>query len=144
MREVSFGQYYPAKSFAHRCDPRMKILFLIGYITAIFLSKNFYALGACALAFFVVAMFSGVPFKTLVKSVKGILFLLLFMTVLKKPTASLHCPAPGRKAIPTSPMYFGTPMLPNGLRVLHILYKSRENPSWKRLWTSRFQWVTTC
>ena len=82
MREVSFGQYYPAKSFVHKCDPRIKILFLIGYITAVFLSKNFYALGACALAFFVVAAFSGVPFKMLVKSVKGILFLLLFMTIL--------------------------------------------------------------
>ena len=82
MREVSFGQYYPAKSFVHKCDPRIKILFLVGYITAIFLSKNFYALGACALGFLVVAAFSGVTFKTLVKSVKGILFLLLFMTVL--------------------------------------------------------------
>ena len=82
MREVSFGQYYPAKSFVHKCDPRMKILFLIVYIVAIFVSKNFYALGACAFAFVVLAAFSGVPFKTLVKSVKGILFLLAFMTFL--------------------------------------------------------------
>jgi energy-coupling factor transport system permease protein len=52
------------------------------YIVAIFLSKNFYALGACALAFVFIAAFSGVPFKTLVKSVKGILFLLVFMTLL--------------------------------------------------------------
>ena len=82
MREVSFGQYYPGKSFVHRCDPRAKILFLIVYIVAVFLSKSFYALGACAAAFFVIAAFSGVPFKTLVKSVKGILFLLAFMTIL--------------------------------------------------------------
>ena len=82
MREVSFGQYYPGKSFVHKCDPRVKILFLVVYIAAVFLSKNFYALGACAVAFLVLAMFSGVPFKTLVKSVKGILFLLLFMTLL--------------------------------------------------------------
>ena len=82
MREVSFGQYYPSKSFVHRCDPRIKILFLVVYIAAIFVSKNFYALGACAVAFAVLAAFSGVPFKTLVKSVKGILFLLAFMTVL--------------------------------------------------------------
>ena len=82
MREVSFGQYYPGKSFVHKCDPRIKILFLAVYIAAIFLSKNFYALGACAIAFFVLAAFSDIPFKTLVKSVKGILFLLLFMTLL--------------------------------------------------------------
>ena len=82
MREVSFGQYYPGKSFVHKCDPRIKILFLVVYITAVFLCKNFYALGACALGFLAVAIFSGIPFKTLLKSVKGILFLLLFMTLL--------------------------------------------------------------
>jgi energy-coupling factor transport system permease protein len=82
MREVSFGQYYPAKSFVHKCDPRAKILFLIVYIVAVFLGKNFYALGACALVFAIVAAFSGVPFKSLLRSVKAVLFLLVFMTVL--------------------------------------------------------------
>jgi energy-coupling factor transport system permease protein len=82
MREVSFGQYYPANSFVHKCDPRAKILFLIGYIVAIFLAKNFYALGACAGLFLVVVMFSGVPFGAILRSVKAVLFLLIFMTVL--------------------------------------------------------------
>ena len=82
MRDVSFGQYYPAQSFVHKCDPRTKLLFLIAYIVAIFLAKNFYALGGCALVFFVIATFSGVPFKSLLRSVKGVLFLLLFTAVL--------------------------------------------------------------
>lgn len=82
MREVTFGQYYPSRSFVHKCDPRAKILFLIVYIVAVFLSKNFYALGACAFVFAAIAAFSGVPFKSLLRSVKAILFLLLFMTVL--------------------------------------------------------------
>ncbi len=82
MSEVAFGQYYPSHSFTHKCDPRAKILFLIVYIVAVFLGKNFYALGACALAFVLIACVSGVPFKSLLRSVKGILFLLLFMAVL--------------------------------------------------------------
>ena len=82
MRDVAFGQYYPSDSFVHKCDPRTKILFLIVYIVAVFLCKSFYALGGCALAFALIAACSGVPFKSLLKSVKGILFLLLFMTVL--------------------------------------------------------------
>ncbi|MBR4942577.1 MAG: energy-coupling factor transporter transmembrane protein EcfT [Clostridia bacterium] len=82
MSEAAFGQYYPSNSFAHKCDPRLKIVFLIVYIVAIFLGKNFYALGACGLAFVIVACFSGVPFKSLLRSVKGILFLLVFMTIL--------------------------------------------------------------
>ncbi len=82
MRDVAFGQYYPSSSFVHKCDPRTKILFLIVYIVAIFLAKNFYALAACAAAFLLIAAVSGVPFGSLLKSVKAILFLLLFMTVL--------------------------------------------------------------
>lgn len=82
MRDVSFGQYYPSNSFVHKCDPRLKILFLIVYIVAVFLAKNFYALGACALTFAVIACFSGVPLKSLLKSVKAVLFLLIFTALL--------------------------------------------------------------
>ena len=81
MANVAFGQYYPASSFTHKCDPRTKILFLIGFIVAIFMAKNFYALGACALVFTVVACFSKIPFKSLLKSVKAVLILLVFTVV---------------------------------------------------------------
>ena len=82
MREATFGQYYPSNSFVHKCDPRLKILFLIVYIVAVFIGKNFYALGACLALFLLIAICSGVPFKSLLRSVKGILFLLLFMSIL--------------------------------------------------------------
>jgi len=82
MRDVSFGQYYPANSFVHKCDPRTKLLFLIAYIVAIFISQNFYALGACAAAFLLVAISSKVPLKSLLKSVKAVLFLLAFTAIL--------------------------------------------------------------
>ena len=35
MKDVSFGQYYPVKSFVHRLDPRLKLLFIIVFIAAI-------------------------------------------------------------------------------------------------------------
>jgi energy-coupling factor transport system permease protein len=57
MRDVSFGQYYPSNSFVHKCDPRTKILFLIVYIVAIFLAKDFYGLGACAAVFALIAIY---------------------------------------------------------------------------------------
>ncbi len=82
MRDVSFGQYYPADSFVHKCDPRLKIVFLIAYIVAVFLAKNFYALGACAFVFLLAAVSSGVPIKSLLRSVKAVLFLLVFTSVL--------------------------------------------------------------
>lgn len=82
MSEVAFGQYYPSESFVYKCNPAVKILFLIVYITAIFVGKNFYTLAACAFVFVLLAAFSGVPFKMLLRSVKAVLFMLLFMVVL--------------------------------------------------------------
>lgn len=82
MRDVAFGQYYPAKSFVHKLDPRTKILFLIVYIVAVFLGDNFYALGACAGIFVVIAVCSRVPFGRLLRSLKAVIFLLVFMSVL--------------------------------------------------------------
>jgi len=46
MKDVAFGQYYPVTSFIHRMDPRLKILFLIAFITAIFLATSFYGFAA--------------------------------------------------------------------------------------------------
>ena len=82
MRDVSFGQYYPTKSFVHKLDPRTKFLFLIVYIAAIFTANDFYALGACAVVFLIAALFSGVPFGSLLRSVKAVLFLLIFTAIL--------------------------------------------------------------
>lgn len=82
MRDVAFGQYYPSNSFVHKCSPLIKIVFLIVYIVAIFLSKNFYALGACAGVFALIAIFAGVPIKSLLRSVRAVLFLLIFMALL--------------------------------------------------------------
>lgn len=82
MADVSFGQYYPANSFVHKCDPRLKILFFILYIVAIFLADNFYALGIAAVFFIIIAISAKIPFRSLLRSVKGILFLLLFTAIL--------------------------------------------------------------
>ncbi len=82
MRDVTFGQYYPARSPVHRCDPRIKIIFLVFYLAAIFTAKNFYGLAACAAVFLFVALLSRVPFGSLLRSVRAVVFLLLFTAVL--------------------------------------------------------------
>lgn len=82
MSDVTFGQYYPTDSFVHRCDPRMKIVFLIAYIVAVFLCDNFYGLAASALVLILCVGFSRVPVRSVLKSVKGVIFLLIFTAVL--------------------------------------------------------------
>ena len=82
MNELSFGQYYPSKSFVHRLDPRVKILLLGVYIAALFVGDSFYTQGACALALLLTIAFSGVPLRALWRSLRGILLLLVFMSAL--------------------------------------------------------------
>ena len=82
MKEVSFGQYYPVKSFVHNMNPALKILFLIAYIVAVFLAKNFYGLAACAGVLLIIIICSRVPILKILRAVKGILFMLIFTAVI--------------------------------------------------------------
>lgn len=80
--DVTFGQYYPAKSFVHNMDARAKLVFVIAYIVAIFLAKNFVALGVVTLFLIFVVILSRVPFGSVVRSVKMIMFLIIFTAIL--------------------------------------------------------------
>ena len=82
MKEVSFGQYYPVKSFVHNMNPALKILFLIAYIVAIFLAKNFYGLAACAFVLVLIIIFSRVPLLKVLRAIKGVAFLVIFTAVI--------------------------------------------------------------
>ncbi len=82
LKDVTFGQYYPVKSFAHKSDPRIKLLALIAYIVALFLAKNFYGMALCLLILIVSIAASRVPPLRVMRSVKGILILLAFTAVL--------------------------------------------------------------
>ena len=85
MKEVAFGQYYPANSFVHKMDPRAKILIVIAYIVGVFLVKPYHFLGfAACLSFVIIATaFSRVPFMKVIKSVRAILFFIIFSAVLQ-------------------------------------------------------------
>lgn len=82
LNDVTFGQYYPAKSFVHKLDPRIKLLFLIAYIVMLFVSNSFYGLALCAVILIVIIIASRVPVGSVLRSIKGIIFILLFTSVL--------------------------------------------------------------
>ena len=85
MKDITFGQYYPADSFVHKMDARVKILITIAYIVAVFLVRSFHFLGflACFLFVIIATLISKVPFLRVVKSIKGILFFIIFSAVLQ-------------------------------------------------------------
>ena len=82
LNDVTFGQYYPAKSFVHSMDPRTKLLALIAFIVAIFIADTFYGMILCAVVLIAAVIAARVPFGSVLRSVKGILFILILTSVL--------------------------------------------------------------
>lgn len=84
MKDVTFGQYYPANSIVHRLNPAIKIVILIAYIVALFLVKKFafYGLALCFCFLVVTIILAKTPPLKVLKSIKGVLFLVIFSAVL--------------------------------------------------------------
>lgn len=82
LEGISFGQYYSAKSFVHKMDARIKILLLIAYLVTVFVVKNFYGFLALAGFLILAIAFSRVPVFSVLKSIKGIIFLIIFTVIL--------------------------------------------------------------
>ena len=82
LSDVTFGQYYQAESFVHKMDPRVKILLLIAYIVMVFVAKTFLGLFATLAFLLVTVVASKVPIGSVLKSIKAIIFLVVFTAVL--------------------------------------------------------------
>lgn len=79
---ISFGQFYPAESFVHRMDGRVKILLTIAFIVALFVANNAPAMLLCTLALLGIALLTRVPLRTYLKNVKAIIPVLLLTALL--------------------------------------------------------------
>ena len=82
MSSVSFGQYYPARSPLHRLDPRIKIILAVLYIVCSFICSNVIAYGALLLSAVVLIAAGRVPFKIVLKGLKGIFIVLIFTSII--------------------------------------------------------------
>ena len=82
MREIALGQYYPVDSVLHRLDPRTKIVLMIAYITMIFFVKTFIGFGIVFVFLAAAILLSRVPVGKVLKSLKTIMFLVLFTVIM--------------------------------------------------------------
>ena len=108
LNDVTFGQYYPAKSFVHNMDPRAKIVLIIAFIVAIFLARNFFGLAAVFLVLVFLVLLSRVPFGRVLRSIKMILFVIVFGWELFMSPTSLGQRSAGM-GIPLAIFYFLIP-----------------------------------
>ena len=77
IRDITIGQYYPAKSILHRLDPRVKIVGTLLYLISLFLFNSL--LGYLVTTLFLVAIIrlSKVPFSYIMRGMKPIMMILL-------------------------------------------------------------------
>ena len=81
IRDITIGQYYPAKSILHRLDPRVKIVCTLLYLVSLFLFRSIPGYLATTVFLIAVIRMSKVPLSYIMKGLKPIIFLLL-ITVL--------------------------------------------------------------
>ena len=82
MRDMTFGQYFPGKSVLHKMDPRMKLVLTILFIVLVFLPQNWWGVLLTVSFLGGVIALSRLPVKMLLKSVKPVLFLVVFTAAL--------------------------------------------------------------
>ena len=82
MKGIAFGQYYPADSVMHRLDPRIKIIIGILYIVISFLCKNPISFALLLASALVLILISRIPVKIVLRSIKAILFIVIFTSIL--------------------------------------------------------------
>lgn len=83
MNNITFGQYIPGDSWIYKLDPRLKIILTILYIVLIFLLPNLISM-AIGLGLFVLIFISTrISIFKWLKSMKPVMFLLLFTIILQ-------------------------------------------------------------
>ena len=82
MKGISFGQFYPADSLMHRLDPRIKVILAIVYIVCTFLCKSLVSFLLLTLSVFCLVFISRIPLKTILRSIRPLLFIIAFTFVI--------------------------------------------------------------
>ena len=80
IRDITLGQYFPGNTVLHRLDPRVKIILTVAYIVAVFLAKNLYSFALVTVSALALVAVSRISPRTILKSMKPILFVLAFTT----------------------------------------------------------------
>ncbi len=82
IKNITLGQFFPGTSLLHKLDPRFKIILTVLYIVIIFLAKSTLAYASVLLFSILLIIMSQLPIKTILKSLKTIVIILIFTSLL--------------------------------------------------------------
>lgn len=81
IRDITLGQYYPAKSIIHQLDPRVKLVTTMIFIISLFVAKGIPGYAIATLFLAVIIRMSKVPFRYITKGLKAIIMILMITVV---------------------------------------------------------------
>ena len=82
LRDVTFGQYYLANSFVHKMDARVKLILVLLFMVGIFFVQSFVGFLWITIFMAFAIGFSKVPLRSILRSIKGIIFILILTAIL--------------------------------------------------------------
>lgn len=82
LKDITLGQFFPGTSFIHRLDPRTKLIMLIVYIVALFTAYGWIGYAVVFVFLLSCILISKIPFKSLFRGLKPLVFILVFTAVL--------------------------------------------------------------
>lgn len=81
LSDITLGQYFPGNSLIHKLDPRIKIIAIVLLVVTIFTSKTYAGFAILFLFSLGLIAVSGIRFSTILKSIKPVLFILIFTVI---------------------------------------------------------------
>ena len=82
LKDITIGQYYPGKSVVHKLDPRIKIILTVLYIVMLFIASNPVGLVVGIVFMLSAYSLSKLPLKMMTKTMKPVLPIIIFTSVL--------------------------------------------------------------
>lgn len=82
LKNITLGQYYPGNTLVHRLDPRTKIVLSLLLLITIFLIDTVWGYIIYAAFVIIVAVVARVGVRTVLRSVRPLLFIIIFTFVL--------------------------------------------------------------
>ncbi len=82
MKDITIGQFFPGDTLMHRLDPRIKLVAVLLYIVELFLVKTLCGFALMAVLLAIAVAISKTPPKTMLRSLKPLLILIIFTSIL--------------------------------------------------------------
>ncbi len=82
LRDVTLGQFFPGNSFLHKADPRIKLVALVVFMVFALLAQSAVSIGLLLGTTVAFAVISRIRFSVLMRSLRPVIFLLLFTGVI--------------------------------------------------------------